>query len=163
MSNQQNPISFYQLGVTFAAIMVLGLFSILSLIKEPTQKKEAVAIVLGNDRKPASVSLIEGEALNLAKTMDAVFDCSRKFEMPLAAGTHIRFKGRNCDFDQNQEIKLINKTNGFSASIVVNEKSEFTSDFMELKSGTNEFQFSAVTKKGDKIDQSFNVIRGKAN
>ncbi len=159
MADPKSPISFYQLGVTFAAITVLGIFSVLSVVREPIQKKEEIAVVLGGDRKPASVSLVEGNALNLAKTVEGMIDCNQPIEMPIAKGTHIRFKGRNCSLDTNQEIKLVNKTNGFSASIVVNDKSEFTSDFIELKTGNNEFTFAAVTKKGQKIEKSFTLVK----
>lgn len=80
----------------------------------------------------------------------------------------IRLVGRLCQADSNDANRLenpqiVNQTNGFLATVFVPQANLFTSDYIYLAMGKNQFLISWEENGKSKLSSNFNLVRRSAN
>jgi hypothetical protein len=130
---------------------------LLSIVKEPTATTESSQALVAPSRGLASVENVVPESKTIGLS-DVVIDCSKKTEALEVSSKRVRFLGKNCDLKSQQDVSLVNNSNGFSASFIFNLRESFTTDFVDVKAGENNFIFSAQTNSGKRIEDSFKIL-----
>lgn len=145
------------------SVAVFSVLSFQSIVREPKSKAATTG------RGPASEAIgfefliaSEKPQAQFAKTAFLDLNCASPQEATMEV-THVRIRAFNCGFDQQKGITVINQTNGFEAAVVVNKDKSFTTDFIDLKVGSNRFEVQGVDDTGMKVTHSFNIQNRQAS
>jgi len=150
----------YYLLTTMFLIVLIGAPAVYSMIQEPQ-----VAIVKTGGRAPASAAMripIETEVVRRnsikAKSVTMEFDCNKKAWVKETDGNLVRLKTEACMNEQWKQVSVVNKTNGFTASVIF-VKDGFTTDFIDLSQGENVLAVSGINEKGRKVEHLLTITR----
>ncbi len=147
---------------TFASSMLaLSIITISSVASDDT--KPVVAIeVLTAARTPAAVSLaskvkpekikFKSISLNLCEETSAV-------ESPYEVrGQFVQIKGKNCIKDNDLSVvKIINQTNGYTASLLPSGSNEYQTDLIQLNEGNNQIVLQYQSFKGQPLERKITL------
>jgi len=137
--------------VSLSILVVIGIPAAYSLVQDPTQKMTEVES--SGSRQPAStVEAAAGEVRNSAKAHSVTLDwnCQAQATSEEVDGTHLRLKGHLCGQQKTDSFSIVNQSNGYTAAVILTKNQEFTTDFIELKDGDNQFQIAYLDAKGNK-------------
>lgn len=151
------------LFLTFLLLVLIGAPGVYSIVKVPNELEASSSMIAS--RSPASVdvqddSLTQVRGKNsvtaLSVTMD--FACQKKNqdEVRYTEGSLLRLKSDDCLIEKWKEVSIINRTNGFTASLI-HFKKGFTTDFIELEEGENLLAFDGIDEKGQKVEMKIKV------
>ena len=148
---------------TAAIVFVLGLPVYFNIAQTPKvqQKIDATKI---NDRTPASV-VIKDQLLtsyHFSKSQSVESNCEDNQRIDQLKGSHLRLKGTSCGLNQN-EIRIINQTNGFTASVIQTKNFTYTTDFIDLKEGLNNIEIVHLSDNKVLKTQKISVQRAPAS
>lgn len=148
------------LMITFALVVMTAGASFVSIMTVPVQATRAAETVRNPASLPPVTDTQEKPSTNWSKLEALQWDCKSKSQTTTISATHLRLKGQPfCRGQKLPDMKIVNKTNGFTASVFVNEKG-FLTDFINLKPGHNEILIEWTDAKG-KTGQSELVIERK--
>ncbi len=154
-------------------------FSILIQQNEKPVKLSELQSSKSQKRNPASLNKVENsliQPLNLfadepAKKIafETTFklSCEEIFEDKFGLkklnvnSNHITLKMTNC-FDQSNQaknLKLLNRTNGYSAQLFKINKTDAKTDFIQLENGDNILHFEISLNDGQKKTQTLRIHR----
>jgi hypothetical protein len=136
--------------VSFSLLVIVGIPAAYSVVQDPTASASEMSD--GSGRGPASVE-DNGEAVrNSAKAKSVTLDwnCQDQSTLEKVDGTHLRLRGHLCDNQNPHSLSIVNESNGYTAAVILTKNEEFTTDFIELKDGDNQFQIAYVDNNGSK-------------
>lgn len=90
-----------------------------------------------------------------------LFIDNNKLSSASVSSDHVILKLSQCKkvFAKAKKVELINKTNGYNASLFKLNKTEFNSDFIQLDKGVNQLVFEISLIDGQKKSQTFKINR----
>lgn len=144
------------LFVTLVLVLLLGVPAFVNI----TDEDEAVPMVatagLSVDRQPASIPTPEvkptARALELTEWD---LSCAKKAAaiLKVSAG-HVQFHGKNClQGDQGGDVEIVNRTNGYTASVFFRGSDKYQTDLIQLQSGDNEIAIRYRERSGKTVEE----------
>lgn len=115
----------------------------------------AAAVVVPTDRpdrQPASI-----QPRHEFQTMD--LKCAKKPTSALnIVGGYIQFQGKNClsNFKEG-DVEIINKSNGFTASIFLRGSDKYQTDLIQLRQGENEIAIRYRESSGKSVEEIIHI------
>lgn len=158
------------LGQLVVLVFVAGGYAILSLSSPlPLENKnrpkvevvdQELSLTASDDsRAPASiasVSVTSSLATTRSIVSSVVWNCQNKGgEVIETESLQLRLKGF-CK--EAQSLNIINSSNGYTASVFTNEKSEYSTDFIQLSTGENLLKVQSTNEKGEVVEKEIKVI-----
>jgi hypothetical protein len=155
------------IAITLLLVVLLGVRTAESLMEEDAQQNSVYAVENGADAedaavarapasipqnavavKPSSMALVDLD-LSCAKKPEAVFKIS---------GNFVQLKGKNClkNFKEDK-IEIINKSNGYTASIFPFGRNQYQTDMIQLVNGDNEITIRYGSAEGPRYEQTIKV------
>jgi hypothetical protein len=136
--------------VSFSILVVLGVPAAYSLVQDPATG--ATAEVASSSRQPASLESSGEQVRNAVKTHSVTLDwnCGKENSLQQVDGTHLRLRGHLCRQQRSESFSVVNESNGYTAAVILTGDQQFTTDFIELKDGDNNFQIAYYDQNGSK-------------
>lgn len=147
------------LAATAVFALALLVFSLKGILAPP----EAGLSSGTGERGPASAGSGGTAGLNGAagelETLE--WDCRDAKDVPVVKGSHVRLKSKYCDKTEKPEVRIVNRANGYTASVFLAAKG-FSTDFIDLREGLNEISIEWTSAKGEPVRRAFHVRREPA-
>lgn len=149
--------------VTLVLVLMMGAPTFFSLTDDSDfiESQEPVASVVNASRTPASLPPVtvatKEKALNRFFSYD--LSCAKKdVGVPLEVrGGFVQLQGKSClNKVQRQQVEIINKTNGYTASIFDSGTDKYQTDLIQLADGENEISVRYRESSGKTVES---VIR----
>ena len=164
-SMRRTPTDSQFIIITLLLVSLLGVRTAYSLIDEEELVDVAAmnSIEISGDssgRAPASIPAKLSQvkpSLHSMKNMD--LSCAENPESAFkVTGQFIQFKGKNClkNFKQDH-MQIVNKSNGYTASIFPFGKDQYQTDMIQLMNGENEITIRYDTPTGAKFEKTIKV------
>lgn len=156
------PSDIQFLAVTFMVVLLLGGPTVWSLVSEdhvtPAEEIAMTAVPTAKERAPASLPPSRGIAKTAPLTQ---FDlkCSTKVSKDLAVNDHfVQIQGKTCmkHFDA-EKLEIVNKSNGYTASVFVSGADQYQTDLIKLQNGKNEISIRYVSGTGHSVDETVTI------
>ena len=93
-------------------------------------------------RGPASVAATAA----LRSTEVLKIDCANFAQELKVPANQVRLEGYLCDKEASKDVSITNETTGKTATLFNKSKSEYMTDFIQLKDGKNQITLSYVSK-----------------
>ena len=128
---------------------------------EGVEKEEAVVAAEDSSvRHPASVApqvMKEQKPRTHFQTVD--LKCTKKIPSPTnVVGSFIQFQGKNClNNFKDGDVEIINKSNGFTASIFLRGGDQYQTDLIQLKQGDNEIAIRYRETSGKSVEEIIRI------
>ncbi len=156
--------------VTGTAVIVLGGVA-WSTLRPP--KIDGTEIQTKVNRAPTGlVSVVESpQLLTVSDQIDTInIDCLVSGLAPEieTQARQVRLVGRLCQTESKEPVRLenpqiVNQTNGFLATVFVPQTNLFTSDYIYLAIGKNQFLISWEENGKSKLSSNFSLVRRSIN
>jgi hypothetical protein len=162
------------LWISCFLVILGGVPSVYSIVSDPNSPKPIAQQDLkpgeSQERRPASLIPVENaleieNSRNRFKSRSVVvdFQCSSKEQIFEVDGTLVRIRGGDCLNPNWTQYTLQNTSNGFTGSLIFVKNKGFTTDFIELQEGANQFSLQAIDENGKKVTQNFVIRRQPAS
>lgn len=146
------------IAITALLVVVMAFPTYQTLAQNDELKTEepVVATSSDSDRQPASIAgpgLKEHKPRAHFQTVD--LKCSKKMWGPLSiAGGYVQFQGKNClNNFKDGDVEIINKSNGFTASIFFRGPDKYQTDLIQLQPGDNEIVIRYRESSGTPVEE----------
>jgi hypothetical protein len=150
--------------VTLALVVLMGFPVVMSIsAARPENLAPAEALPRSESRQPSSLGpsiadeapAIEGKGLRVA------LPCTKDAEpAPLTTALKaVRLDGHTCQTARAVATSILNKTNGFAATIFPGKSDRFTTDYIELEPGENQIVIQVADADGLPQQWELTVIR----
>lgn len=161
MTRLSSDVKFILVSVILTAIM--GAKTISSIVKED----EGLVQESSFSRKVASLS---EDVVKPMKTKEATrlrsyllslnLDCSKSESAAVnVSSPYVQLTGKKCGVEAKaKKISIINKSNGFTASIFFPKSGEYQTDLIQLQNGPNKILIEYVNSSGQSFRQELNVL-----
>lgn len=156
--------------ITFTVVALVGGPTVFSIIRDPQVKSSAASD--GGNRSPASVIEEDGHDEDFqvrnpvqAKSLSLQLPCDSLSSSHEIDGSLLRLTG-SCQqgvWKGLNVTKVINKTNGFTADVIVVPDKGFTTDFIDLAAGENLIEITVKDEKGHEALANMHVSRKPAS
>jgi hypothetical protein len=139
------------LFISSVVVVLLGLKTVSSLIDEPLAPKIS--------RAPSSISKqassLPAPALSPSSMpMNLDFNCKKEDKKEFVVkGAFLQIRGKGCAKTAGHEISIINKSNGYTASVFHRGSEEFQTDLIQLVEGQNEIFIQYSNAQGKKLQR----------
>lgn len=89
--------------------------------------------------------------------------CSKKSIPQISIkGNFLQFKGKSCLGDMNfKDVEIINKTNGYTASVFLSGVDKYQTDLIQLNTGENEITVRYKESNGELVEQTVRVVASR--
>lgn len=146
------------LVATTALVAILAIASFQSVMSIPRNWVEAERA-----RQPASLQPTGedvGTVLANRSRLEALtWECGTTDQRAETLGTHVRLSGpSHCEKQKLRELKITNASNGFTATVFINEKG-FLTDYIDLQPGENQLTIEWKEAKGKVASRQLTVER----
>lgn len=164
-ASQRAKLESQFLSITGLLVALIGGPAFLSILKEPLAQK-VVARTVDSSRAPASfqseaaplfVANSNEEKTQVTSLSTLKLNCEDGLIKKEVDSNFIRLKGELCQ--NEQEMSILNRSNGFSASLFLGKNKKFTTDFIDLKEGENLLELTSIKQDGTKVLKSIHVHR----
>ncbi len=165
----KRPSDTHFLFITLILVLLMGVPTFHTLmandeIAELQMPVEATQGAVGSSRQPASVpaktSSLPTSALSYFTQYD--LSCAKKSLSKLkVSGSYVQFQGKNClkNF-KNGDVEIVNKSNGFTASVFSSGSDKYQTDLIQLQNGDNEIGIRYRERSGKAVEE---VVRISAS
>lgn len=148
------------LFVTLSLVLLLGVPAFLNITQEDESLPEVAAVAgtagLSTDRHPASIPApaIKPPSKALEQTQWDL-SCDKHASSVLRVSSdHVQFHGRTCLREgQGGEVEIINRTNGYTASIFFQGSNKYQTDLIQLQQGDNEIAIRYRERSGKMVEE----------
>lgn len=138
---------FQFIAITFILVVLLGARTFASLTDADlmvTEDVKVTSVTKETERKPASIPQTSvapqkiGSSLHQSADLD--LNCSKKKDGNLSVQTgYVQFKGKSCvRGGAVSSIQIVNKSNGYTASVFDRGSDKYQTDLIQLQPGENE-------------------------
>ena len=140
------------LFISSILVFLLGIQTAASLLDEPVESGRrapaAIAAAKIAMKSPAEDIPISSQLVSLDVS------CRREDKREIAVkGSLLQIHGKDCITDKTGEIKIINKSNGYTASVFPRGTEGFQTDLIQLVEGQNEIVIEYVNPSGKKLER----------
>lgn len=149
-----------RLLMTFVIFIFVAVPVTSSIFESPSATKKPFTqnFLVQSDRSPASVTDMKvAEPSPSSSGMTFEFDCNKP-SLDFSE-SQIRWTGKWCAGKEWTHLEIVNHTNGFTASVMPMKDLKFTTDFVDLSEGENEFSFKATLASGAVVQKTIKVFR----
>ncbi len=158
---RQNPQEQKFLLITTLMVVMLGGPTLLSLFSPNainSAEDQSVSLVT---RIPASAEplLVANLPKDPVKNVTVQFNCAAVPKNLEVEGSQLRLRSDKCEQVQIPELTIVNKSNGFTASVFPIKELQFTTDFIDLKDGDNQLVITLKDPAGVSTSHFLNVHR----
>lgn len=144
------------LFVTLVLVLLLGVPAFVNI----TGEDEPIAVVatagMSVDRHPASIPTPEVKpAARALEQTEWDLSCAKKTAptLKVTAG-HVQFHGRNClQGRQGADVEIVNRTNGYTASVFFRGSDKYQTDLIQLQNGDNEIAIRYRERSGKTVEE----------
>lgn len=162
---KRQPSDIQFIAVTLVLVVLLGARTFYSLTEEEeVSVAPAVAsqsVLASNKRTPASVP--QGDAVSLKSALEQFtsmdLNCSKKGAFKVSVrGNFVQFQGKSCvkGFNEGQ-VEIVNKSNGYTASIFPRGTDKYQTDLIQLQNGDNEIAIRYRERSGKSVEEVVHV------
>lgn len=151
------------IAVTFVLVLLLGARTFLSLTEEeisPVESAVASSSVLAA-RSPASVPAAVTHKVEsaLQQFTEVDLNCSKKAAAVVAIhGNFVQFQGKACLKGMDiGAVEIVNKSNGYTASIFARGSDKYQTDLIQLQNGENEIAIRYRERSGKAVEEVVKV------
>lgn len=154
------------ISVTLVLVVLLGARTFFSLTEEEGRTEEPSAVATAEshsseERRPASLSVAvakPGSALDQFTKLD--LNCSRKPAGNMSVqGSFVQFQGKSCL--KSLDVEIVNKSNGYTASVFQRGEGGYQTDLIQLESGENEIAIRYRERSGKSVEEIVRVLSKK--
>ncbi|MEN0057901.1 MAG: hypothetical protein AAGB31_03630 [Bdellovibrio sp.] len=151
----RQPSETHFIIVTFILVILLGVPTVRTLTE-----MDIKAETMEGTRAPASVpeSVAAVAPSSLTEKTDFDLSCLKKNATAFTVrGDFVQLHGKSClkDF-KNTDVEIINKSNGYTASIFIRGSDKYQTDLIQLNKGENEIAVRYRVRSGKTVEE---VIR----
>jgi hypothetical protein len=134
------------LFVSFLVVALLGVKTVTSLLERPVTESRVV------ERQPASV--VKKEVVSQASA-NFDFNCQKEASKELTVKAPLlQIRGKGCITDIHiGQISIVNKSNGYTASVFNTGHEEFQTDLIQLVEGQNQILIQYQNASGKKFER----------
>lgn len=137
---------FQFIAITFILVVLLGARTFASLTDSDmtiTEDVKVTSVAPETERKPASIpqtSVAPQKISSLHQSADLDLNCSKKKDGNLSVHAgYVQFKGKSCvRGGAVSSIQIVNKSNGYTASVFDRGSDKYQTDLIQLQPGENE-------------------------
>lgn len=159
------------IAITFILVVLLGARTFASLtedgdIESAQESKVAVVGKEPNTRTPASLppTTVAPQKVDssLHQSADIDLNCTKKkgSALEVHAG-YVQFKGKSCSRGVRMgEIQIVNKSNGYTASVFDRGADKYQTDLIQLQPGENEISIR-YENAGQQVEEIIRVSSTK--
>lgn len=109
-------------------------------------------------RSIAAIREVEVDAEKVTMTMLHDFACATPKTKSLSVqGGFVQLSGKLCKSRAPGDVTIVNKQNGFTASVFEKGQDQYQTDFIQLQSGTNEIHIRYSNSKGKIIEEVLRI------
>jgi hypothetical protein len=140
------------LVVSSVIVALLGVKTFFSLVEEPmyVEKARKPAAVTAKVQSPKPVDL--AEAAN--QWVNLNFNCKKEDKKEYAVrGAFLQIRGKGCGREHQGQISIINKSNGYTASVFSASGEDFQTDLIQLVEGQNDILIQYSNSQGKKFER----------
>ncbi len=137
------------LFISSILVFLLGVQTAASILDEPEQKIQRAPAAIGKAVKnPSSNMPTSSQLVNLE------FNCRKEERRQVAVkGSLLQIHGRECLTEDSSPINIVNKTNGYTASVFPKGSEGFQTDLIQLTEGQNEIIIEYRSPSGKKFER----------
>ena len=112
-----------------------------------------------DSRRPASIAksspFLEKAVTKISAAANFAFNCQKEFQKQVAVvGGYLQIRGKGCARSlQTEQLTIINKSNGYTASVFPTNHEDFQTDLIQLNEGQNHILIEYENSSGKKIQQ----------
>lgn len=160
---QTSDIQF--IAVTLVLVLLLGARTFSSLMEEEALPEATVTkmttATADSTRAPASVPSSINPKVGSALEQFTQFDlsCTKKPAQTISVrGGFVQFQGKNCAQGlEVNEVEIVNKSNGYTASVFSRGANKYQTDLIQLQSGENEIAIRYREHSGKAVEEVIHV------
>lgn len=138
-----------------------------SLVLRPMEQKARAPSSLPHQeslKKQVVIHDTKSELNNLLSNSLVSYDLScekAKVTDFVVEGSYLQLKGRDCSKgNQSPKLNIINKSNGFTASVFLLNTKEYQTDLIQLNEGMNKIFIEYLSPSGQREEHVLNVKAG---
>ncbi|KYG69337.1 hypothetical protein AZI87_09100 [Bdellovibrio bacteriovorus] len=166
---KSQPTDTHLLIITSCLVALLGIPTFFTLTSnDPVEVVNAevqVSPTLSQHRQPASVPQGASVSAQAALSHFTHYDlnCEKKGAGKVTVtGGYVQFQGKNCLKNlKNGEIEIINKSNGYTASIFNSGADKYQTDLIQLQNGDNEIAIRYRERSGKAVEEVVRIHSSK--
>lgn len=143
------------LGVVVGLIAIPTFHSLMKL--PPVVVSEGVVATEPSKKVAPKRSLASEKSMPTSSSID--WPCDKDDLKVLTQ--QVRIRSAHC-LGKLNGVKILNGTNGFTASIFPTLNDQFTTDFIDLAEGANKLELSALDHEGKEVHRMIDVTRAPA-
>ncbi len=154
------------LVVTMLVVLALGAKTFASLTEPDELQLPSVATNdagLGVSRTPSSVGPAKEAKPRWDRFAHHDLNCHKKIEKPVVAinGNFVQLQGKHClKGFKFSELDIVNRQNGFAASIFESGSDQYQTDLIQLEQGDNEIVIRYRENSGALVEE---VVKVRSN
>jgi len=155
---KRSPTDTHFIIITLVLVALLAGRTFFSLVDEDKGEEGEVAMASsgGADRSPASLPAV---APALAQLTQWDLSCKKKEKPRMTVkGSFVQFQGKNClkNF-QADRLEIINKSNGYTASVFTSGNEEYKTDLIQLNPGENSITIRYIESSGKRYEEDVKI------
>jgi hypothetical protein len=152
----------YFLIVTFLVVVLLGIPTYSSLVEEDAASDDIATNVRAEaSRQPSSVAVQTTKPESALRPLtEWNLSCGKKAQSLLkVSGNFVQFHGKSCVKNFNIEhIEIINRSNGYTASVFDSGINKYQTDLIQLVKGENEITVRYQDPSGKTQEEVLKVL-----
>lgn len=153
------PKQTHFIFVTLVLVLMLGAPTFFSITDDSdyVESAESASLAVNASRSPASLPPISPVSKERALERFFNFDlsCAKKSDgVPFEVrGGYVQLQGKSClQKGQRQQVEIVNKTNGYTASIFESGTDKYQTDLIQLADGENEISVRYREASGKTVE-----------
>ncbi len=159
---KRQPSDTHFLVITAVLVALMGIPTFHTLTAEETTPDELVTSELAPAQasSPArSIASVEPYAVKPAMLTAYDVSCKKQSLVNVhVEGSYVQLQGKNClkNF-KTGDIEIVNKSNGYTASIFSSGVDQYQTDLIQLRSGDNEIAIRYRERSGKPVEEVIHV------
>lgn len=137
------------LFISSILVFLLGVQTAASILDEPEEKIVRAPAAIGSVSKTPTKNMPTSSQL-----VNLEFNCRKEARRQVAVkGSLLQIHGRECMTEDSGPINIVNKSNGYTASVFPKGNEGFQTDLIQLIEGQNEIIIEYKSPTGKKFER----------
>lgn len=155
---KRSPTDTHFIVITLVLVALLAGRTFFSLVDDDKGEEGEIAMTSGasGDRSPASVPAATPA---LAQLTQWDLSCKKKDKPHMVVkGSFVQFQGKNClkNFKADR-LEIVNKSNGYTASVFTSGTEEYKTDLIQLNQGENSITIRYIESSGKRYEENVKI------
>lgn len=146
--------------ITFCVVLGLAFPTYQTLMSKEGWQKSSAQIQGAPERLPASIPpRLDKPAKAHSHFQNVDLNCPKvPYPTVQVAGTYLQLQGKNCGLPfKESDVEIINRSNGFTASVFSKGLHHYQTDLIQLKQGDNEIVIRYRRSSGQAVEETLKV------